>query len=144
MGTYQGLLSSTLTRETLTLESSKMIRNRGEGCTDGLILIFMRVSSRGVREMEEDCSGGETEVDTRDTLKMECNVGMVLFIERIIVWSMKGLGVTECLMVKEFKLSRMGRGTKVVSDKISSMVTEFSLKTILLFMVLGKIMSSMW
>lgn len=91
--------------------------------------------------MEGVLSGGLMEVGMKGNSEMVFKVVMEYFIEMAVMLSMKGHGITACLMARAPNFSRMDKNTKVHLSKTNSMAMEYFTKMIPSFMEFGKIMS---
>jgi hypothetical protein len=107
-------------------------------------VMSMKDNSKQVKEMEGEHFGGVMEVGIKDNLGMESKVAGVFYIVKVVTDNMKEIGITECLMEKVFNTLKMAKGMKEHLKKINSMVKEYFIKMIQLFMEYGRITNYLW
>ena len=104
-------------------------------------LIYMKDNLWKEKETVEEHFGGLTVVGIKVNLEMEYRVDLEYYLDKEDKNNMRDIGIMECLMEKEFNISRMGRDMKEHLRKINSMEMEYFINKIQLFMECGKIMN---
>ena len=136
-------------QETTIQDNLKWIKKMVEVYINGQVKsqIHMKDNLKQEKEMEEELFGGQMEVNIKVNLNKVFKVDKEFYLERVDIKNMKVFGIMECLMEKEFNISRMGRDMKEHLRKINSMEMEYFINKIQLFMECGKIMNyqqSIW
>ena len=140
MGNLRGRDNYILPQEIIILDNLDLIKNKAAEYIIGLVkrAMFTKVSSRLVREMEREPSGGVMEVGIKGNLETEYKVGGGFCIVKEDIDNTREIGIMECLTEKEYSIFRTVSAMREPSNKTNSMEKEYSTKTTLLYMEFGR------
>ena len=133
MGSFRGKDNCILRLAIIILGNLDLIKNKAAEFIIGLgkRVMFMKGSSRLVREMEKELFGGVMEAGMKVNSEMECKAAGEFYIVKGVINNMRVTGTMACSMERESSTSRMASGMREHLNKINSMVKVYSIKTTL-------------